>query len=266
MGLFLPGVAAVLLATCALGAASAATTVRISPIADTTIYAEQSGSPAYDATSDGAGPNLWTSVLAAGVTRRALVRFDLSAVPKGSRIIGAQLQLFEIRARDEHVVSTHRLLASWGEAGSNGGDAGIGAPAQPGDATWSHRFWPTQTWKTRGGEFVDTPSASLSVGFGPGAFVWPSTTRAVADVQQARHRHARQRAAAAAVGRRRRRARELPLQLALQAQPRLPRKRVQEQRARVRRRARVVGGRARVHARRHEVRHARRLPADDGHG
>jgi len=183
VGVFLPGVAAVLLATCALGAASAATTVRVSPIADTTIYAEQSGSTAYDATSDGAGPNLWTSVLAAGVTRRALVRFDLSAVPKGSRIIGAQLQLFEIRARDEHVVSTHRLLASWGEAGSNGGDAGIGAPAQPGDATWSHRFWPTQTWKTRGGEFVDTPSASLSVGFGPGAFVWPSTTRAVADVQ-----------------------------------------------------------------------------------
>jgi hypothetical protein len=172
---------------CALGVvwgeAGAATEIRIVPSADTTIFAEQGGGTSYDATSDGAGPNVWTSVIAAGVTRRALVRFDLSAVPRGSRVLSAQLQLFEVRARDEHVVSTHRLLASWGEAGSNGGDAGVGAPAQPGDTTWSHRFWPTQTWTNRGGDFVATPSASLSVGFGPGAFVWPSSTRAVADVQ-----------------------------------------------------------------------------------
>jgi len=173
-----------LLALLWAGTAAAATQLRIGPSADTTIYAEQSGSTAYDNVSDGSGPNLWTSVIAAGVTRRALVRFDLSAVPPGSRVLSAQLQLFEVRARDGHNVSMHRVLASWGEAGSNGGDAGVGAPAQPGDATWSHRFWPTQTWAQRGGDFVASASSTLLVGIGPGAFLWPSTPQAVADVQR----------------------------------------------------------------------------------
>jgi MYXO-CTERM domain-containing protein len=168
----------------ATGRAAAATELRITPSADTTIFAEQSGSTAYDAVSDGSGANLWTSVLASGVTRRALVRFDLGAVPPGSRVLSARLQVFEIRARDEHVVSLHRVLAAWGEAGSNGGDAGVGAPAQPGDATWSHRLWPTQTWAVRGGEFVASPSSSLSIALGPGAFTWPSTPQTVADVQR----------------------------------------------------------------------------------
>jgi hypothetical protein len=105
-------------------------------------------------------------------------------VTPGSRVVSARLQLFEIRARDEHVVSLHRVLAAWGEAGSNGGDAGVGAAAQPGDATWSHRFWPTQTWSVRGGDFVASPSSSLSIALGPGAFTWPSTPQTVADVQR----------------------------------------------------------------------------------
>ncbi len=168
----------------ATGTGHAATELRIVPSADTTIFAEQGGSTTYDATSDGSGPNVWTSVLAAGVTRRALLRFDLSAVPPGSRVLSAQLQLFVVRARDEHLVSVHRVLSPWGEAGSNGGDAGVGAPAQPGDATWSHRFWPTQTWAQRGGDFVPTPSTGLQVGFGPAAYIWPSTAQTVADVQR----------------------------------------------------------------------------------
>lgn len=174
-------VAVAALALC--GAASASTEVRIGPNADTTIFAEQGGGTGYDAISDGSGPNLWTSVIAAGVTRRALIRFDLTALPAGSRVLSAQLQVFEVRARDEHAVSLHRVLAPWGEAGSNGGDAGVGAPAQPGDATWSHRFWPTQTWTQRGGDVAATPSSTLFVGLGPGAFVWPSTDQTVADVQ-----------------------------------------------------------------------------------
>ena len=114
---------------------------RLQAVADTTIFANQGGDTAYDATSDGSGPNIWTSVLAAGVTRRALIRFDLSAIPTGSQVVSASLQLFVVRARDEHNLSLHRVLAPWGEGSSNGGDAGIGAPAQAGDATWSHRNW-----------------------------------------------------------------------------------------------------------------------------
>jgi len=94
-----------------------------------------------------------------------------------------RLEVFEIRARDEHVVRMHRVLAAWGEGASNGGDAGIGAPAQAGDATWSHRFWPNALWASRGGDFSAAASAALLIGFGPALYTWASTPQLVADVQ-----------------------------------------------------------------------------------
>lgn len=159
------------------------TEYRLEAVADTTIFANQSGDTAYDATSDGSGPNIWTAVLASGTTRRALVRFDLSAIPAGSRVMSASLDFFVVRARDEHNTSLHRILAAWGEGASNGGDAGVGAPAQPGDATWSHRIWPGTLWAQRGGDFVATVSAVRSVGFGPASYTFDSTPALVADVQ-----------------------------------------------------------------------------------
>lgn len=157
--------------------------VRLEAVADTTIFGNQGGDTAFDATSDGSGPNLWTAVLASGTTRRALVRFDLSGVPAGSRVVSASLDFFVVRARDEHNTSLHRVLAAWGEGASNGGDAGVGAPAQPGDATWSHRLWPGTPWAQRGGDFVATVSAVRSVGFGPASYTFESTPALVADVQ-----------------------------------------------------------------------------------
>lgn len=160
-----------------------ATEYRLEAVADTTLFANQSGDTAYDATSDGSGPNIWTAVLASGTTRRALIRFDLSAIPAGSRVVSASLVFFVVRARDEHNTSLHRVLAAWGEGASNGGDAGVGAPAQPGDATWSHRIWPSTPWAQRGGDFVATVSALRSVGFGPASYTFESTPALVADVQ-----------------------------------------------------------------------------------
>jgi hypothetical protein len=157
--------------------------VRLEAVADTTIFANQGGDMAYDGISDGSGPNIWTSVLASGTTRRALVRFDLSSIPAGSRVVSASLQLFVVRARDEHDLSLHRILSAWGEGASNGGDAGVGAPAQTGDATWSHRIWPDTLWNQRGGDFVSTVSAVRAVGFGPASYTIASTPALVADVQ-----------------------------------------------------------------------------------
>jgi len=157
--------------------------VRLEAVADTTIFGNQGGDTAFDATSDGSGPNIWTAVLASGTTRRALIRFDLSSIPAGSRVVSASLDFFVVRARDEHNTSLHRVLAAWGEGASNGGDAGVGAPAQPGDATWSHRVWPGTPWSQRGGDFVATVSAVRSVGFGPASYTFNSTPALVADVQ-----------------------------------------------------------------------------------
>ncbi len=157
--------------------------VRLEAVADTTIFGNQGGDTGNDGVSDGSGPGIWTSVLASGTTRRALIRFDLSGIPPGSQVLSASVQFFVVRARDTHDLSLHRVLAAWGEGASNGGDAGVGAPAQPGDATWSHRFWPTTAWARRGGDFVARASATRAVGFGPASHTIPSTPALVADVQ-----------------------------------------------------------------------------------
>jgi hypothetical protein len=152
-------------------------------VADATIFAEQTGGTAYDAVADGSGANLWTSVIAAGVVRRALLRFDLSALPAGAQLLEARLEAFMIRLREPQSIALHRITAAWGEGASNGGDAGIGAPATAGDCTWSHRVWPTQHWSTRGGDYVPSASASVSVAGWPAPVVWASTPALVGDVQ-----------------------------------------------------------------------------------
>jgi hypothetical protein len=88
---------------------------------------------------------------------RALYRFDLTNLPPHAVIQSAALQL-EVTGQPgdmEAVNSTfslHRMLQPWGE-GVNVAFAnpGQGIPALPGDATWLHRFYPTNTWATPGG-------------------------------------------------------------------------------------------------------------------
>lgn len=155
---------------------------RLEAAADTTIFADTSGGTQSDGLSDG-GPNLWLSATVGGQTRRALIRFDLSAIPAGSTITSVQLTLYQLRARGEHPVRVHRLLAPWGEATSNAGGSGSGVAARPGDATWSHRFFPQVPWSQRGGDFIQQASTSLTVGLVESAFTWPSTQTAVADAQ-----------------------------------------------------------------------------------
>lgn len=152
-------------------------------VADATIFAEQGGGPRYDAVADGSGPNIWTSVLVAGVVRRALVRFDVSALPPGSQVLQARVESFMVRLRAPHAIALHRLTAAWGEGPSNPGDIGTGAPAQAGDCTWTHRVWPSQTWSTRGGDYLLSASAGTLVGGWPAPVVWNSTPALVDDVQ-----------------------------------------------------------------------------------
>jgi hypothetical protein len=89
----------------------------------------------------------------------------------------------------DRTLQLHRVLVDWGEAGSNSDDAtgtyggGRGAPALPGDATWTHRVWPDDVWATPGGDFVTVASGAAIVSQAVGtAFTW-SGAGLVADVQ-----------------------------------------------------------------------------------
>ena len=99
--------------------------------------------------------------------RRGAIRFDLSSIPAGSTT--------------SQTIALRRMNASWGE-GASLAFGGGGAPSEPGDATWVHRFYPSTTWATAGGQFNATASASRAV-TGTGAYIWSSTTQLVADVQ-----------------------------------------------------------------------------------
>ena len=61
--------------------------------------------------------------------------------------------------------SLHLVTADWGEGASNSGNpGGTGGAAAPGDATWTHRIYPTTLWTTAGGDFAAGASATTSVG------------------------------------------------------------------------------------------------------
>ncbi len=115
--------------------------------------------------------------------RRGAVRFDFSTIPAGSTITSVSLRLVcsSAGATASQTISLRKMNASWGE-GASLAFGGGGAPSEPGDATWLHRFYPSTPWSTVGGQFSTTASASRAV-TGTGAYIWSSTTQLVADVQ-----------------------------------------------------------------------------------
>jgi hypothetical protein len=158
-----------------------ADTLTIVASRDNTIYSE-SGE-----LSNGAGSFLFAGAQQRQTSvRAALIRFDLLAagVPTNARITSAQLRLTLSRANSlDQPMPLHRMLANWGEGASNAGSpGGLGAPAQTGDATWTHAFWPNTLWP-ESGLFDFTASSSTLVGFTNGNYTWPSTATLIADVQ-----------------------------------------------------------------------------------
>jgi hypothetical protein len=89
---------------------------------------------------------------------RALYRFDLTALPTNTVVLGGILrfdctgQSSEPMCVTNSTMGLHRMLRAWGE-GTNAPtmNPGQGAPAQPGDATWNHAFYPTNSWSASGG-------------------------------------------------------------------------------------------------------------------
>ena len=129
---------------------------------DATIYSGSSS------TANGAGQYLFAGRTASGALRRALLHFDLSSIPSDAVIVSATLNLHLTQAASgEHVVSAHRLLASWTTGSSDpSGNEGTGAAAAPADATWTSRSFgsPAMDWTNAGGDFASAASGSSLIG------------------------------------------------------------------------------------------------------
>ena len=113
---------------------------------------------------------------------RAVLAFDLSAIPAGSTINSVSLTLVMIQTiSGDQTHTLHRVTKDWGQ-GISEFVGGVGAPAEPGDATWIHTFYPDAFWTNPGGDFVEAASASTTVGEKFGPCVW-SSPGMIADVQ-----------------------------------------------------------------------------------
>lgn len=163
------------------GAQTPATVVLV-PAADSTLIEEATG-----ALANGAGERIFVGRVGANAgstRRRALLRFDLAALPPGAQVTAVSLTLSLERSRQagDLPITLHRLTQSWAE-GPTASVVGNGEPAVDGDTTWLHRSRPTSTWTLPGGDFVTTASASRIVGATGGPVSWSSTPALVADVQ-----------------------------------------------------------------------------------
>ena len=165
--------------------ASFAGEVTLTPTADATLYENLFGD-----TANGSGDAFFIGKNNSNLIYRALLRFDLSAIPDGATIESASLAVYCNRTLAGNEPATlHRVLADWGEGASvPTGNGGAGAPAAEDDATCLYRFFippfgaGSPAWDNAGGDFDPTPSASTDIG-GEFQFFTFSDPALAADVQ-----------------------------------------------------------------------------------
>lgn len=159
-------------------ARSGTNTVQLLPVADTSLYQEDG------TVSNGVGPSLFVGRTVEGLRRRALLRFDLGSLPPQALIESATLHLSVDRTIAEVVaVDLFALTGAWGEGPSDAGfPGGLGAPAEPGDATWTFRVFPDQLWNNPGGDTAAVASARFDLD-GEGEYVIAATAQMIADLQ-----------------------------------------------------------------------------------
>jgi hypothetical protein len=125
-------------------------TVTLQAARDATLFQVAGGD-----TASGSGTGLYTGINARGTIRRALLFFHVDTeVSEGATIesVVLKLHLNSAPKQDTVSISLHKVLANWGE-GASVSKGGQGVPAETGDATWLHRFYPDSLWSETGGEF-----------------------------------------------------------------------------------------------------------------
>lgn len=164
--------------------------VELEPLQDNTLYETAIDVDGMqNERSNGAGDFLFagrTGLDAGFKRRRALLKFDLSTLPAGAEVVAASLTLYHSKAAPDSppvVMRLHRVLAPWGESGSDAiGPEGQGDIPDIGDATWQHGLYPDLAWSTPGGDFIETSSASITLGQQQGPYTWTCTDRMLADL------------------------------------------------------------------------------------
>ncbi|MCP5022248.1 MAG: DNRLRE domain-containing protein [bacterium] len=148
------------LAVCLATPLASAQSVSILAEQDSSIYEDATGSVA-----NGIGEFGFTGRNNGGSLRRFFIKFDVaSAVPAGATITGVTLEVNVVQLPPNYTSDTydlHRASTPWGEGPSDG--FGQGAPAQAGDATWIHTFYPGTFWAAPGGDFTLAISASADM-------------------------------------------------------------------------------------------------------
>lgn len=141
----------------------------LDPAKDNSIFAEE--------LSNATG-NLFAGTSPVGNLRRALLTFDLTSLPVGSRFSSAILQLnvnqIEAGTASQRNSILHKVLESWGE-GTSFSATGGAAPTES-DATWLYRNFSSSSptaWSTDGGQYSSAISSSLAVN-GTGLWAWQS--------------------------------------------------------------------------------------------
>ena len=141
--------------------------VTLTPVADTALFEQ------IPDNNLGASQSVAAGNTAAASATRALMKFDLrEAVPAGSRIVGASLELTVVRASalvEPATFHAHRLLVDWGEGNKGVGTVtGTGSPADNGEATWNSRFHGQTQWSSPGGasgiDYASEMSATARIG------------------------------------------------------------------------------------------------------
>ena len=177
------------LQTASMPSSAETQTVYIQAGADNTLYEDPAGS-----VSNGEGAILLSGRTnnEVGSIRRAVLYFDVAGeLPYGAVVEAASLHLYLERGNGGvRELRLHRLNTDWGEGGSQVNGGGLGAQAEPGDATWLHTFYPDAFWGRDGGQYIGRVSAVQAVGDPgaaidtPGPYTWDSTSRLVDDVRR----------------------------------------------------------------------------------
>ncbi|MDH3512896.1 MAG: DNRLRE domain-containing protein [Gammaproteobacteria bacterium] len=131
-----------------------------------------SANPSTDATIfSGGGVNgtggLFVGTNGLGDQRRALLSFDLSAIPAGAVITDVSLTLTIENAQGPVTGSLHRLLKDWAEGDQGGTGQGGGMPSQPtggNDVSWTLTGL-GPSWTSAGGDFIAGASDTESIPF-----------------------------------------------------------------------------------------------------